>query len=213
MEVQNHGLVFEDKVIQNVTGMPKIQYQASLTDGYTSSMDIHKGYKSDYNYSIKTSKDGKTIACGDILRFTEHCLNDSFKITVGAWSQITSDIKQIYAVYEFSMDPIYYGELWGGLTPSNLKDFVDYVKSIPHGKAGQSANKILWKSKRDDLYDEHGKGIARIDAKIDSKSQRRVQCSINIQDMIDVGIPVVKYNIEYKGITLPYEQESRPRTF
>jgi hypothetical protein len=213
MEVQHHGLVFEDKVIQSITGMPKVAYQSSLKNGYTSSMDIHKGYNSDHNYSIKTSKEGKAIACGDILRFTGHCMSEPFKIVAAAWKQIDSNTKKFNAVYEFNMEPEYYPILWGGITPDKLTPFVEYVKNIPHGSAGQAANKDLWKQKRDIIYEECGKGIATIDAKIDSKSQRRVQCSIKIQDMIDAGIPFVKYDIEYKGIKLPYEQESSPRSF
>ena len=213
MEVQNHGLVFEDKVIQRITGMPKLAYQSLLKNGYTSSMDIHKGYNSDHNYSIKTSKDGKAIGCGDILRFTRHCESEPFKIVSAAWTQINNKTKLFNKVFEFDITPKQYAVLWGGITPDKLEPFVNYVKNIPHGSAGQAANKDLWKQKRDIIYEECGKGIATIDAKIDSKSQRRVQCSIKIQDMIDVGIPFVKYDIEYKGIILPYEQESSPRSF
>lgn len=111
------------------------------------------------------------------------------------------------------LPPQYYVNLWGGLTVENVSPFVSYVKSIPEGKSAQLANQKLWKQKRQELYDQYTKGIASIDAKIDSKKQRRVQCSINLAEIIAAGIPFHKYNISYKGLHLPYEQTSKPRSF
>jgi hypothetical protein len=90
---------------------------------------------------------------------------------------------------------------------------VDYVKGIESGKSAQMANRAVWKQRRQEIYDTHGQGLCAIDAKIDSKNQRRVQCSIKIDKLIDSGIAYSKYETEYKGIKLPYEQLSAPRQF
>ena len=43
-----------------------------------------------------------------------------------------------------------------------------------------------------------------INAKIDGKKQRRVQCGFNIKKMIKAGIPYKVYTKKYKNIDLPY---------
>ena len=213
MEVQNHGVIFEDIVIRAITGLSKDEYQTLLENAYTASMDVVKGVKSDVNYSIKVSKNGKSIGCGDILRFIRHSRNDDFAMVVGAWRQISPTVKRYDCIYEFNIKPTDYPKLWDRFTEEILQPFVDYVKSIEPGKEAQLANRKLWKERRQAIYDTYGQGLCAIDAKIDSKNQRRVQCSIKIDKLIDSGIAYVKYETEYKGIKLPYEQDSSPRQF
>jgi hypothetical protein len=213
MEVQNHGVLFEDSVIRAITGLSKDEYQALLENAYTASMDIVKGVKSDANFSVKVSKGGKSIGCGDILRFIRHCRDDEFTMVVGAWQQVTPTVKRYSAIYEFNIRPTDYAILWNNITEEVVQPFVEYVRNIPPGKEGQMANRKLWKERRQAIYDGYGQGLCAIDAKIDSKNQRRVQCSIKIDKLIESGIEYVKYETEYKGITLPYEQDSAPRQF
>jgi len=213
MEVQNHGVLFEDSIIRAITGLSKDEYQTLLENAYTASMDVVKGIESNVNYSVKVSKDGKSIGCGDVLRFIRHSRDDEFTMVVGAWQQITPEVKRYSTIYEFNIKPADYATLWAGITEEAVRPFVDYVKSIPTGKEGQMANRKLWKERRQAIYDTYGQGLCAIDAKIDSKNQRRVQCSIKIDKLIDSGIEYSKYETEYKGITLPYEQDSSPRQF
>jgi len=213
MEVQNHGVLFEDSVIRAITGLSKDEYQLLLENAYTASMDVVKGIKSEVNYSVKVSKDGKSIGCGDVLRFIRHARDDEFTMVVGAWRQITPEVKRYDTIYEFNIRPADYPTLWAGITEEAVRPFVEYVKSIPPGKEAQLANRKLWKQHRQAIYDTYGQGLCAIDAKIDSKNQRRVQCSIKIDKLINSGIEYVKYETEYKGITLPYEQASSPRQF
>jgi hypothetical protein len=213
MEVQQHGVIFEDVIVRAITGLSKEEYQSKLTNAYTASMDIEKDIESDTNNSIKTSKEGKSVGCGDILRFVEHCKQTEFTIIVGAWRQVTSEIKRYDCIYEFYINPTHYDILWSGITKEVLEPFVNYVKAIEPGKAAQLANRKIWKEHRQNIYDTHGRGLCAIDAKIDSKTQRRVQCSFKIDELIKSGISYCKYETEYKGITLPYEQNSTARQF
>jgi hypothetical protein len=213
MEVQNHGVLFEDSVIRAITGLSKDEYQSLLENAYTASMDIVKDVKSNANYSVKVSKGGKSIGCGDILRFIRHCRDDEFTMVVGAWQQLTPAIKRYNTIYEFKIRPIDYTTLWNSITEEAIQPFVDYVKAIAPGKEAQLANRQEWKQRRQAIYDTYGQGLCAIDAKIDSKNQRRVQCSIKIDKLIESGIEYSKYETEYKGIKLPYEQDSGPRQF
>jgi hypothetical protein len=213
MEVQNHGLLFEDTVIRAITGISKTEYQSLNPGSYISAMDISKGIRSDSHYSIKVSKDGKSIGCGSLIRFMIHCRDIKFTMIVGAWSQTRPDTKTYKEIYEFDITPKIYNLLFGGLTTELIQPFVDYVNNIPPGKQAQAANKDVWKQRRDALCHKYSKGIVNIDAKIDSKTQRRVQCSIKLQDLIDSGIEYRKYTTQYQNINLPYEQKSQPRSF
>ena len=212
MEVQNHGLLFENEVITAITGMSKDEYQGLLSGSYTNSMDIAKGNHSDNNYSVKVTGNN-SIGCGDILRFFKHCRDDEFTMVVGRWRQAGPSRKIYYEIYEFYLKPENHKLFFANLEEKSLTEFVDYVKSIPYGREGQLANRKLWKSKREDLYDTYERGLVSIDAKIDSKTQRRVQCSVKISDMINAGIKYAYYASSFKGIKLPYEQESSPRSF
>jgi len=213
MEVQIHGNLFENEIILQHTGLTKTQYQNLPGNSYTSWFDITKGIKSNSNISIKTSKEQKAIACGDILRFVDCCYNSNFTIVIGAWKQNNPTHKVFYEILEFSITPAVRSVICGDLSTENLKPFVDYVKSIPKGKKAQLEHRYLWKEKRQQIYNSISTGLLRIDAKIDSGSQRRVQCSVAIKDMISASIPYTKYDKEYKGIMLPYEQNSPPRSF
>ena len=153
MEVQNHGVLFEDSVIRAITGLSKDEYQTKLDNAYTASMDVVKGIESDINYSVKVSKDGKSIGCGDILRFIRHCKNDEFTMVVGAWQQITPTIKRYDCIYEFNIRPKDYEKLWNVITEEIIQPFVDYVKSIGSGKAEQLAHQKLWKECRQKIYE------------------------------------------------------------
>lgn len=213
MEVQNHGVLFEDNIIRAITGLSKDEYQSKLENAYTASMDVVKGIESDANYSVKVSKDGKSIGCGDVLRFIRHSRDDEFTMVVGAWKQISPTVKRYDTIYEFKITPADYSKLWDRITEEVMQPFVDYVRSIEPGKSAQMANRKEWKQRRQAIYDMYGQGLCAIDAKIDSKNQRRVQCSIKIDKLIASGIAYSKYETEYKGIQLPYEQTSSPRQF
>jgi hypothetical protein len=213
METQTHGFLFEDKVIQLITGCDKNYYQTQLKNKYTSAWDIQAGFGADTNYSIKACKNGSIIGCGDIVRFAMHCRDTNFTIIVGCWKQLTKTHKQFYRIYEFDISPEFYKIIWSGISIEKLTEFSNYVKSIAAGKDAQMANRKIWKNKRASIYEQYGKGIANIDAKIDSKSQRRTQCSIKIEDLKSAKIPFREYETQYRGVNIPYEQKSEPRTF
>jgi hypothetical protein len=213
MESQSHGNQFEDLILFEITGLTKEQYQPLLKGGYTAPMDIERGIHSDHNYSIKTSKNGKTIGCGDILRFRTHCSSTEFKLLVGAWRQSSVSTKTYTGIYEFNISPSVENLLWGNLTTEAMMPFVSYVKAIPPGKQAQTVHKQEWKSRRDQLLDKYNSGIININAKIDSGNQRRIQCSLKTDDLIRVGVPYQLHTSSFYGLPLPLLQQSEPRKF
>jgi hypothetical protein len=212
-EVQNHGNLFEAEIIKTRTGYTKEDYQNLMEGGYTSSFDMAEGVgNSEGNYSIKVTG-SRSIGCGDILRFFKHCRDSEFTMVLGVWKQISKTQKKYSEIYEIKFDPKTCKNVWGNMTADMLEPFVEYVKSIESGKEAQIANRKLWKEKRKAIYDKVEGCVMKIDAKINSKNQRRVQCSVTIDALVNAGLTVNKYTNNYYTITLPYVQDSTPRTF
>ena len=211
MESQAHGNLFEDVIIRSVANVSKKEYGKLIPRSYTSPMDIHEGVKSDFNASVKTTK-GNVIGLGDMRVFYDHATTTEFIMIVGCWEQETETQKSFHTVYEFDCTPDNILPLFGSLTRDDIQSFREYVVSIPNGKQGQLDNQTLWKEKRQVLLDK-GNPTVSIDAKIDSKTQRRVQNSIKIQQLIDAGIPYRKITDKYRGIELPMKIKSGARKF
>tara|TARA_Y100000296_G_C5063050_1_gene200878 strand:+ start:63 stop:719 length:657 start_codon:yes stop_codon:yes gene_type:complete len=208
-ESQKHGLILEDLIIRSHTGISKEEYDKKLLNGYTSKFDLVEGIDVDYNMSIKTSAK-KNIGCGDIRRFYEETKNTSFKMLIFSWAQISPLQKEFYQAHEFFIKPEYHEHFWGDISFQELKEFDDYIKNIPHGKQGQKDNKDLWKEKRDVIKEKYPEAIMRIDAKVDSRTQRRTQCSFKIDKLKNI-IPYEIYLHKYRDISLPLIIDSPPR--
>jgi hypothetical protein len=210
-EVQAHGNMIEDLIIKNITGVSKQDYQKLINEGYTSSLDIHKDVLSLFNGSVK-STGGNGIGCGDIMRFMQHCRETEFKFIVASYKQKERK-KILLSVYEFQFVPEKYKIIFGDLTKEIIEPFVSYVKSIPYGKEHQLLNKKLWREKREEILCKYNTGLISINPKIDSKAQRRVQCSLHLSELLQSDIEYNFYDKSYYQINFPYEIDSEQRTF
>lgn len=198
-EVQAHGNAFEDIKIRELTGLSKIEYDKLKPNGYTSPFDIMEEIIVSYNASIKTT--GKnTVECADILK---RMLEKEYRLIVGCYIQ-KGNYKVFHTEYEFYITPEEYPKLWGSMTYEKVEEFVEYIKSIPHGKEGQKNT-----SKERKLFKEQVQckdSLMSINPKVDSKKQRRVQCSFKLDEMLSSGIKYIKKDI---NITI----KSSRRTF
>lgn len=199
MEVQAHGNYFEDLKIRELTGFSKDEYDSMKDNGYTSSMDIVKGLHSDKDVSIKTAK-GRKVDCGDILRRRSET---EYDIIIGVWDQV-GDSKIFHTEYTFHIKPEHETLLWGRMSYEKLREFNEYIKSIPEGRAAQKETKVerqVLKTITEDVDAQ-----MKIHPKVDSKKQRRVQCSFNIDKLIKVGV-------EYEARPIRLTIDSKTRTF
>ena len=182
MEVQAHGNYYEDLKTKQITGLSKEEYDALKENGYTSGMDIMKGLMSPYDYSIKTSK-GNTVDCGDILRRRQET---DYNLVVGCYSQV-GDNKVFYSEYTFYIRPEHESILWGRMNYNQLAEYVDYIKNIPAGREAQQETKTERTVLKNCIEDKNA--LIQINPKVDSKKQRRVQCSVKMSDLIKARIP------------------------
>ena len=182
MEVQAHGNYYEDLKTKQITGLSKDEYDALKESGYTSGMDIEKGLLSAYDYSIKTSK-GNKVDCGDILRRRQET---DYNLVVGCYSQV-GDNKVFYSEYTFYIRPEHEQKIWGRMNYNQLAEYVDYIKNIPAGKEAQQETKTERTVLKNCIEDKNA--LMKIHPKVDSKKQRRVQCSLKMSDLIKARIP------------------------
>lgn len=196
-EVQAHGNKFEDFIVFQRTGKTKKEYDKfkaknGFGTGYTSKSDIAKGALSEVDTSIKATN-SNTICCGDLIHRIEQ--KDDYTMVVGAYNQV-EDYKCFHTQYEFFIQAEDYEKLWGDMTYDSVLPFVNYVKSIPEGPEGQKAAKSQTINYKELVSDE--KALFVINPKIDSKSQRRVQCSINLKNLLSSGIKYTETSIDVK---------------
>ena len=191
MEVQAHGNSYENDVIMSRTGYTKDEYDALKGGGYTDEFDLVDGLIVDYNGSVK-STGNNTIDCADIQKKMEHT---EYNLIVGQYDQV-GDSKVFHTEYEFYITPADYGVLWGKMKKEHIDAFVGYVKSIPKGKEAQQETKVARKVFKEEIEDKQA--LYTINAKVDSKSQRRVQCSLKISELIAAGIKYEQRSIDYQ---------------
>ena len=199
MEVQAHGNYYEDLKTRQITGLGKAEYDALKENGYTSGMDIMKGLLSVNDYSIKTTN-GNRIDCGDILRRRQE---NEYHLVVAQWEQC-GDNKVFYNEYTFFITPDLEQKLWGKMNYNLLAEYVDYIKNIPAGKQAQQETKTERTVLKNCISDKNA--LMTIHPKVDSKKQRRVQCSVKINELIKAGI-------DYKVSTIRETVHSPSRQF
>ena len=191
MEVQAHGNSYENDVIMERTGYTKDEYDALKGGGYTDEFDLVDGLIVDYNGSVK-STGNNTIDCADIQKKMDHT---EYNLIVGQYDQV-GDSKVFHTEYEFYITPADYGVLWGKMKREHIDAFVGYVKSIPKGREAQQETKVARKVFKEEIEDKQA--LYTINAKVYSKSQRRVQCSLKISELIAAGIKYEQRSIDYQ---------------
>ena len=145
-------------------------------------MDIMKGLLSVSDYSIKTTN-GNKIDCGDVLRRRQET---DYNLVVGCYSQV-GDNKVFHTEYTFYIKPEHEQKLWGRMNYNLLAEYVDYIKNIPAGKQAQQETKTERTVLKNCVEDKNA--LVKIHPKVDSKKQRRVQCSVKIKELIKADIP------------------------
>ena len=113
------------------------------------------------------------MCMGDALRFFQY---ESSKIHTGiviAYQQ-EQDQKVLRHVYEIDLDNR--GLLWGSVTVEDIRALDSLIRSVPRGPRDPETKQAIARLKHD-LNEKSG--IVKFNPKLDSKSQRRLQCSIS----------------------------------
>lgn len=204
---QSHGLFWDSEIRETVFCLSACKND---TTKYDICCDKNK-FNSCENVSIKTSCNNN-IDCGDILRFYNGDFINKYTIILIRYKQTTTT-KNIQEIIEIDYTEDLRNYLFGSVTEDILTTYVNTIKSIPHGQASTEI-KNSYKLNKTHLQNVHNMHI-NISPKVDSNSQRRVQCSIpkcdNLFELFPhlvisrTQLPVVR------GITITRDLESGPR--
>jgi len=195
-EVQNHGFVFEDW-IKSVLGVAELAYN------YTQKWDI----PGETPISVKCMGLTNALEFGSTVRMWE--INETFTLVVGRWEQVGFK-KLIRSIDEIDITPEILKKMRGDILLEEIVAFDKKIKTFPAGKVGQKQGIEFaerWKDERRGRI-----GLLTITHKIDSKSQRRIQCNLNFNNYIELfGRPSGKIN--FRGHVFNQEINHGPRIF
>lgn len=158
--------------------------------------------------SVKMTKT-ETVGLADAYRAFQ--INHDFKMIVGTYIQDGS-MKSIRQIYEFNITASEWETIKGNIPIESISNFNQSIKFFPTGKH-KEAREYSKKFKKD-IHKQYQSYID-LNPKIDSKNQRRLQCSISIYDLKEIvkdWTPYSYYNFgNYRGIMLPLSFRSEKR--
>lgn len=193
---QAHGKRFEDVLKALHVGSSDTERSA------TSKWDIESKFDDDgYPISIKTKKisPNMSIEMADARRFMEN--TEPFKLLIGMYDQI-NDRKSFFQVMQIIIKEDDLKKIKSELTLSDVEHFHNELKSYPEGD--HAACRKFAKKYKADLLKQKEYNII-LNAKIDSKKQRRLQCSLSLNELLKI-IPKSQIKIfddSYKELVLP----------
>ena len=207
MSNQLHGKVFENLIKGNNKLYSNLasDRNRSLTAVFDIDKedDIIRGIPS----SIKSTGDD-TIGMADARNFWKSFDDAPFRILIGCYEQVES-VKEFFAVLEFFLEHDHRKLFFGEVTFDEIAKIHEGLKNF---KKGDHKNASIWAEEQIEKI-KSKLGILKLNRKVDSKSQRRLQCSVNLVDLFE--------NINYKSIYtdqigvnfLPYRISSPSRIF
>lgn len=204
-EVQRHGFTFEEWVRKQFFG----GYQAA---SYTGHWDVPAERNEKFGnvaVSIKTAKFGSPVGFGDALR--QFSIREDFLLIVGYWKQEGRN-KRIVNAIATPITTHTWASLWSPITLNDLRELDAAIKdrTIGYHEARRRAQAIK-------TAPPFASAAITLNPKIDSKTQRRLQCSIGFALMFDRVVPnAIRGEIENQemlGIRVIEPFLSSARTF
>jgi hypothetical protein len=164
-EVQRHGFDFEEWV--------RDTFFEGYKGEYTQDWDLPATVNPRFGgipVSIKTAKYGSSIGLGDALR--QFKIEESFLLIVGFWKQEGQHKKWVNIVAT-EVQPAQWRNLWNPITVADIQKLDSLIKdrSLHYEEVREQAKTLKSSSPYADC-------LMVLNPKIDSKVQRRLQCSL-----------------------------------
>jgi len=203
-EVQRHGLVFENWICDNFFDGHRPDY----TEKWDVSAEVNKNHGG-IPVNPKAIKYGTAVDMGDALR--QFDIDEPFLLIVGFWDQ-DGDYKNFVNIIAPRINPEDWTKLWHPITREDLEklDAVIKDRDLDYREARKQAHTI----KNAPPFTE---AIMVVNPKIDSRGQRRLQCSIRFRDLFTYLAPekdpAPEENTSLWGVPFPNPLFSPPRSF
>jgi hypothetical protein len=203
-EVQRHGLVFEEWIDDTF-------FAGYRPPSYTQKWDIPAAQNKDHGgvpVNPKAAKYGTPVDLGDALR--QFDIDEPFILALGFWRQ-EGDRKIFVNLVAPRIEPAAWKKLWGAVTRADLEklDAVIKDRSLTPEEARAAAKKIKNAS-------PFTTAVIEVNPKIDSHTQRRLQCSLKFNDVFKSLAPDADPRPQDHpalwGVEFPHAVESKPRT-
>ncbi len=203
-EVQSHGYQWE-KWIRDT-------FFEGYTGGYTDEWDVAKAANKKYGdvpISIKFTKYGTSVDLGDAMR--QFSIDEKFMIIIGYWKQ-EGNRKRVVNIVAPIITPEQWHKIFEPISKEDLQKLDSTVKNrdLTPQQAALEASKI----KRAAPFTE---ALMTMNPKIDSKTQRRLQCSLRFDYVFKYLAPEADRAVQDKpqlfGVDAPPPFVSNPRQF
>ena len=206
-EVQKHGFDFEKWVRDTFFNA----YEGKYTQEFDIPPDKTGNLPAPFSglpVSIKSKKFPNAIELADVIR--QRSISTDFVLIVGFWKQHSSTEKWIVEIEPVLVTTTIWTQLWGELTLDVIKHLDDIVKN--RSLTYQEARKQAQEFKKTPPF--HTSQIV-INPKIDSKTQRRVQCSLPYDKFWNLTprAPVPQAQPKLWNVQFPNPIYSGPRVF
>lgn len=169
---QQHGFEFQKIIEQEVFGI------RDLPVSYTGTHDIPKQFNKfnpSENVSIKATG-SNSIGMGDVKRIYDYS-SDELHTAIVIYYRQNGDRKTIRKVVEFSLDDK--RALFGDVTRDEIEELDREIRSVPPNIPLSELN--IHRARINQKTKELSKRSAlRFNSKIDSKTQRRLQCTLTV---------------------------------
>ncbi len=204
-EVQRHGIVFEAWVRETFFGGYKPQT-------YTQKWDIPPEANQEHGaiaVNPKAAKYGTAVDLGDALR--QFDIGEPFILVIGYWRQ-EGDRKRFVKIVAPRIEPAQWRSLWGPVTRADLEQLDAVIKD--RSLSPEQARAAARKMKSRPPFTE---AVFVLNPKIDSKSQRRLQCSLRFSDVFARLLPDADRSPDEQpalwGVPFEHTIPSKPRTY
>jgi len=171
---QEFGFVIENLVRTRIHNLPPKSNDTGVHD--ISKQENH--YDKTQTESIKTTG-SNAIDCGDALRFFSYDMTENHAMVVFRFKQLPS-CRKIVETLVLKIDSVFMKAMFGTVTRDEIKALDTYVKAIPPN-ARTAEHQKYYKQAAKSLKEKSGGWISYA-PKVDSKTQRRLQCSIRNLD-------------------------------
>jgi hypothetical protein len=204
-EVQRHGVVFENWVRETF-------FDGYRPSAYTQQWDIPASANTRFGgvpVNPKAIKYGTPIDLGDALR--QFTISEPFILVIGFWRQ-EGDEKRFVNIIAPRIEPEQWRKLWAPVTLADLGrlDAVIKDRSLTPEQARAAAQKI-------ENAPPFTDAAIVVNPKIDSKTQRRLQCSVRFADVFRHLAPGTTPGLQERpslwGVEFPHTLDSKPRAF
>ena len=205
MHNQMHGKSFENR-IKSANG---IFSYAAADRGRQPDERFDIGRQDDNSLGIPTSvktTGSETIFLSDARKFWESIDYAPYRVIVGRYKQ-ADNIKRFYKISMFIIKPEHKGMLFGTVERDEIRLFHEGLTEFEFGE--HEAAREFAREQKSQLQNRLGE--VKLNPKIDSRTQRRLQCSIHF-DAVKTITDVEEFTESFGNLVLPLSIISTKRS-